>query len=61
VQIGIPVVDALRATITLPAQLVGANDSVRFGPGAPAHGIILSERLDVTKRLVAGELISNSK
>jgi N-acetylglucosamine-6-phosphate deacetylase len=57
VQLGIPLVEAVGAATTVPAQILGRADLGRLAPGSPADVVVLDDRLDVVRVLWRGEPI----
>ena len=55
--LGVPAIDALNAVITHPAQLTGGTAIVDLKPGAAANLLILNDALEITRRVVAGEVL----
>ena len=52
--LGIELHDVLRAASTVPAQVLGRPDIGRLAPGAPADVVVLDDRLEIVRVLVAG-------
>jgi len=51
---GVDVLDALRAVISRPARLTGADELVSLRPGRPANLLIVDHELRVTRRVESG-------
>ncbi|MDE3093777.1 MAG: N-acetylmuramic acid 6-phosphate etherase [Acidobacteriota bacterium] len=54
---GVDVLDALRAVISRPARLTGADDLVSLRPGRPANLLILDHELRITRRVENGVVL----
>jgi N-acetylglucosamine-6-phosphate deacetylase len=52
--LGVPLEEALRAASEVPARVARRPDLGRLAPGAVADIVVLDDRLDVTRVLVAG-------
>jgi N-acetylglucosamine-6-phosphate deacetylase len=52
--LGVALEEALAAASTVPARIVGRNDLGRLAVGAPADVVVLDDRLEVQRALVAG-------
>jgi N-acetylglucosamine-6-phosphate deacetylase len=52
--LGVELADALAAASTVPARIVGREDLGRLAVGAPADVVVLDDRLEVQRVLVAG-------
>jgi N-acetylglucosamine-6-phosphate deacetylase len=52
--LGAPLEDALAAASSVPARIVGRTDLGRLAVGAPADVVVLDDRLEVQRVLVAG-------
>jgi len=54
--LGVPLADAVAAATSVPARALGLADVGRLDVGLPADLVILDDRLDVARVLVAGEV-----
>jgi N-acetylglucosamine-6-phosphate deacetylase len=54
---GIPLIDAVRAATSIPADLIGRPDLGRIRPGAAADLVWLSQALKTRATWVAGQLV----
>jgi N-acetylglucosamine-6-phosphate deacetylase len=52
--LGAELEEALTAASTVPARIVGREDLGRLAVGAPADIVVLDDRLEVQRTLVAG-------
>jgi N-acetylglucosamine-6-phosphate deacetylase len=52
--LGVPFVEAVDAATRIPARIVGRADLGTLAPGARADLVVLDERLDIVRVLVAG-------
>jgi N-acetylglucosamine-6-phosphate deacetylase len=52
--LGVPLEDALAAASSVPARIAGRPDLGRLAVGAPADVVVLDDRLEVQRVLVAG-------
>jgi N-acetylglucosamine-6-phosphate deacetylase len=52
--LGAELEEALAAASTVPARIAGREDLGRLAVGAPADVVVLDDRLEVQRALVAG-------
>ena len=55
VALGAPLAAALSAASTVPARIAGRTDLGRLEPGSAADVVILDDRLEIVRVLVAGD------
>ena len=48
--------EAVRAATAVPASVIGTDAVGRLGLGMPADLVVLDDRLDIARVLVAGEV-----
>jgi N-acetylglucosamine-6-phosphate deacetylase len=56
--LGAPLEDALAAASSVPARIAGRTDLGRLAVGAPADVVVLDDRLEVQRVLVAGVAVA---
>jgi N-acetylglucosamine-6-phosphate deacetylase len=52
--LGVPLAAALAAAATVPARIAGRPELGTLSPGSPADVVVLDDRLEVVRTLVAG-------
>jgi N-acetylglucosamine-6-phosphate deacetylase len=55
--LGVPLPDAVGAATAVPARVLGLADAGRLGPGLPADVVVLSDRLEIERVLVGGDVL----
>jgi N-acetylglucosamine-6-phosphate deacetylase len=55
-ELGVPLAAAVDAATSVPARVLGLNELGRLGPGLPADVVVLDDRLDIVRVLVAGSV-----
>ena len=55
-ELGVPLAQAIDAATSVPARVLGLKEIGRLGPGLPADVVILDDRLDIVRVLVAGSV-----
>jgi len=55
-ELGVPLAQAIDAATCVPARVLGLQEVGRLGPGLPADVVILDDRLDIVRVLVAGSI-----
>jgi N-acetylglucosamine-6-phosphate deacetylase len=53
--LGVPLPDAVGAATVVPARVIGRPDVGRLEPGSAADVVVLDDRLEILRVLVAGE------
>jgi len=54
--LGVPLPEAVGAATSVPAAILGLDDVGRLAPGLPADVVVLSDRVEIERVLVAGEV-----
>jgi N-acetylglucosamine-6-phosphate deacetylase len=54
--LGVPLEDAVGAATSTPARLLGEDELGRIGIGLPADIVVLNDRVEIERVLVAGEI-----
>jgi len=54
---GAPLPDAVAAATEVPARILGLAEAGRLAPGLPADVVVLTDRLEVERVLVAGDVL----
>jgi N-acetylglucosamine-6-phosphate deacetylase len=54
--LGVPLPEAVAAATSVPAAILGLDDVGRLAPGRPADLVVLSDRLEIERVLVGGEV-----
>ena len=54
--LGVPLPEAVAAATSVPAAILGLDEVGRLAPGVPADVVVLNDRLEVDRVLVAGEI-----
>jgi N-acetylglucosamine-6-phosphate deacetylase len=55
--LGVPLADAVGAATEVPARVLGLPDLGRLAPGLPADVVILTDRLEIERVLVGGDVL----
>jgi N-acetylglucosamine-6-phosphate deacetylase len=55
--LGVPLADAVGAATAVPARVLGLPDLGRLAPGLPADVVILTDRLEIERVLVGGDVL----
>ena len=55
-ELGVPLAEAIDAATSVPARVLGLQEIGRLGSGLPADVVILDDRLDIVRVLVAGSV-----
>ena len=54
--LGVPLADAIAAATSTPARVLGDPELGRLDVGTPADIVVLDDRLEIERVLVAGEV-----
>ena len=54
--LGVPLEEAVAAATSVPAAILGLDDVGRLAPGQPADIVVLNDRIEIDRVLVAGEI-----
>jgi len=55
--LGVPLADAVGAATAVPARVLGLRETGRLALGGPADVVVLSDRIEVERVLVGGEVL----
>jgi N-acetylglucosamine-6-phosphate deacetylase len=55
--LGVPLPEAVAAATSVPAAILGLPETGRLSPGLPADLLVLSDRLEIERVLVGGEIL----
>jgi N-acetylglucosamine-6-phosphate deacetylase len=54
--LGVPLPEAVAAATAAPAAILGLDEVGRLAPGLPADVVVLTDRLEIERVLVGGEV-----
>jgi N-acetylglucosamine-6-phosphate deacetylase len=55
--LGVSLPDAVASATTVPAAVLGLPETGRLAPGLPADVVVLNDRIEIERVLVAGEIL----